>query len=281
MVVTEIALSMVLTIGAALIIESFAHIQQVNTGINPENRLAARLDLPYPKYPTPKQRAAFLHDVLDRLRLARGVQAVAVASYLPIGGGVSRWGFSFEGRAASVPDLLVADSTVISPDYFTTIGATLLMGRDFSDHDSLESPATMIVNEAFVRQFLPDKQPLGQRLSIGDGASNPVEIIGVVRDIKHRGLTEPAPTMMYFPITQRAVSRYWLLVHARQDPAPMASAAREAVLAVDKDQPLRHSQAWPWRWRRLEFTGSWPTQWRSAGRRSASAWPWARSAEMC
>ena len=240
LVVSEIALSLVLLIGAGLLIKSFVRLANVKTGFEAGNLLTANLSLPFSKYPEPEKRMAFFEQVLEKLQAIPGVQSVGATTDLPLSGSNNNITFIIEGRAAALlSDEPAANWRAVSPDYFTTMGMTLVNGRGFTNRDRKGTPEVVLINEAMAERYWPGESAIGKRITIYDNdAPRPWrEIIGIVSNIRHFNLRkEPVPEM-YVPHLQRPQSSMTLVSRLTSDQQSVIAAMREAVLSVDKDQP--------------------------------------------
>jgi putative ABC transport system permease protein len=244
LVVTEVALALVLLIGAGLMIRSFVRLQQVSPGFNAENVLTMDLALSVNKYAKPEQQAAFIQNVLQKIESLPGAQAAGITSSLPLGRGDSSGPFRFEGLPTPAPgEAPTASFRAVSPHYFEAMGIALMKGRAFTEQDRAGAPDVMIINEALARRYFPDEDPVGKRL-IGNrlqllgGDEVTREIVGVVADVRHFGLDAEARPEMYFPYNQDPWPGAYVAVRAASDPAAMAAAIRNQIWAVDKDQPI-------------------------------------------
>lgn len=243
LVIAEVALAVVLLIGAGLLLRSFARVQQVNPGFNPEHVLIAAVSLPQSQYKNPQQWASFYQDVLDRLKAQPGVMGAAAALPLPPNGGGFNFGFEIEGRAPQEPGRQnTAEYSAVSPNYFEVMQIPLLRGRLFTELDAAPSQKVCVITETLARRFFPGQDPIGERLIFGYREQVPRQIVGIVADVKQKGLTEPAPPVMYVPYTQNAWWATWLVVRASGDPAALGPTLRAQVLAVDKNLPLEGLQ---------------------------------------
>jgi putative ABC transport system permease protein len=242
LVVSEVALSLVLLVGAGLLAKSFLRLQNVKPGFDPDHLLTVDLALPQTKYKDDAQMARFFEQVVERLRAVPGVEAAAAVSHLPLSGHEELDGFSIEGHPEpiEVAQIQTADFRVITPDYFRALKIPLLKGRLFTDQDRANTTYSVIIDESFARRFFPGEDPVGKRLT-EQGSRNPhgpATIIGVVGGVKHTDLkTEPRPTM-YLAAPQSPYQNMTLLVRSADDPASLTDAVRREVWAVDKDQPL-------------------------------------------
>jgi predicted permease len=244
LVITEVAVSFLLLIGAGLLIQSFMRVQAVEPGFDPHNTLALRLSLPKGKY---RDRAAvtqFSERLLPKIQSLPGVEAVAAASMLPMSGPNHTIDFSVAGRAVLPSDTHQAQYRVATPDYFRAMKIPLLQGRTIDAHDTADSVKVVIINETMARRFWPDQSPIGARINIDDNNTGPrpVEIAGVVGNVKHMSL-ESNPTFdLYLPFAQvhedsvamLANTHYWL-VRSTADAFAVEAAFRHELQSIDRD----------------------------------------------
>ncbi len=234
LIVAEIALSLVLLIGAGLMIKSFIRLQQVDLGFATENALTMRLTLPQAKYPEKRDQARFFQQALQQIQAAPGVELAAAISRLPLTSGNSSRSIMIEGRdAQNSPS---ADYRVISHDYFRAMSIPVLKGRPFTERDNAEAAGSVIINETAARLYWPDEEPVGKRLQIeGDEW---FEIIGVVGDVKHLGQDSKTRPEVYASYLKRPWPFMTIIARSPQNAAALGETLREAVLAVDRDQPV-------------------------------------------
>ena len=239
LVISEIALAMMLLIGAGLMIRSFLRLQEVDPGFNPEGILAIDLSLPASKYREDRQIVAFFHQLTGRLSTLPGVEGAAVVSALPLAGGDITT-FSIEGRPEPPPSQVIdAEYRVVSPGYFTTMGIPLVRGSGFTEHHTAEVPAVTIINETMARQFWPGEDPIGQRINLGNPARSPWRtIIGIVKDIRNEGLDREPYPQMYAPYAQFPRRSMTLVARAASAPLGLVPSIRRELTGVDQDQPL-------------------------------------------
>ena len=237
LIVSEIALSLVLLVGAGLMIKSFIRLQQVELGFATENLLTMRLTLPQAKYPEKRDQARFFQQALQRVQAAPGVELAAAISRLPLTPGNSSRSIIREGReAADAQNSPSADYRVISPDYFRAMSIPVLKGRPFTERDNAEAAGSVIINETAARRFFPDEDPVGKRLQIeGDEW---FEVVGVVGDVKHLGQDSKTRPEVYVSYLKRPWPVMTFVARSAQNPAALGETLREAVLAVDRDQPV-------------------------------------------
>ncbi len=242
LVVSEVALALMLLIGAGLLIKSFLQLRYVNPGFDASNALTMRILLPATRYAQPPQQAAFFEQLIERTRTMPGVEAAGVILNLPLGGGSMSRNFTIEGRPAPAPgEGPNAAVNIASPDYFRAMRIPLVRGRNLSAEDRRESPFAVVVNEAFVRRFWQKEDAVGQRIQLGQG--NPwATIVGVVGDVKQAGLASEARPEMYFALSQAGATTMSLVVRAKGDTAPLAGLLRGAVRELEPTQPIASIQ---------------------------------------
>jgi putative ABC transport system permease protein len=240
LVVTEIALALVLLVGAGLLVRSFVRVLGADAGFRAEGVLTASLPLPQARFPEEAQRAAFVRQVVERVKAVPGVQAASAA--LPLLGGWQS-SFALEGRPEAAPGQSPsADVTRVTPDYFRAMGLRVLAGRVFTERDTAAAPPVAVVDETFVRAHYPGESPLGKRMRFGGRSPAPdvkwLEIVGVVGHVKNYGVDQASRVEVYLPYDQSPVTGVTLIVRAEKDPAALSSALRESVKAVDPDVPV-------------------------------------------
>lgn len=237
LLVAEVALSIVLLVGASLLLRSFAKLTNVDPGFKPANVLAFQVSLPPATYPADPSRIAFFDTLLQRLETLPDVRAAAMVHRLPLRGGYVL-SFSVEGRPRAKPgEEPSAHYRVVSPGYFETLSIPLLRGRLFAARDTEKPPFAAVVDEAFVKRHFPNENPIGRSLDIGNGVDGLYEIVGVVGNVVHEGLDESTEPTMYVPFKQSVFSTMWMLVRAKDDPARLAGGVRQAVREIDRTLP--------------------------------------------
>jgi putative ABC transport system permease protein len=240
LVVAEVALSLVLLLGAALMIESLAVLQRGDPGCDPHGVLTLLLGLPQQQYPEPRQQSAFFDRVLTRLRALPGVEAAATVDWLPLTEPGLNEPVAIAGRTtgalAEQPQVAVR---LISPGYLQTLRIALRRGRDFTAADALDRPAVVLISESMARRFWPGEDPLGKRLILGVAPHVVQEVVGVVADVKVDGLrvAGPVPTV-YQPMAQRPWPATTFVVRTKTRPESLVPAVARAIHAEDKDLPL-------------------------------------------
>jgi putative ABC transport system permease protein len=240
LVISEVALSLVLLIGAGLMIRSFWKLQNVDPGFDTSNALTMSVVLTPIRYSEPHQRLAFVDRVIEQIRAVPGVVSVGTTTTIPLAGGGSTQPFSIEGRPApAIAEQPMAQTRYISPDYFRAIGIPLRQGRSFSDQDRDNSVPVIIVSEAMARRFWPGENPIGRRLTPSfhpeQGAR---EIVGVVGDVKTSGLDVDASAMMYLPYKQLALPFVSFVVRTTSNPESLVQPVSKAIYSIDNEQAL-------------------------------------------
>jgi putative ABC transport system permease protein len=242
LVVSEIALALMLLIGAGLLIKGFWRLRSVDPGFKTDNLLTMRIELPESRYKEIPRQTQFRQTVLERLNSLPGVQA-AMVSELPLSGDQLTHNFIIDGRPpleiGTEPEL---NTRSVAGDYFRTMNIPVLQGRDLTPQDRSDAPAVGLVNETFVRQYFPDESPIGKRIRWA--RVEPVKwmtIVGVVGDVKHFGLNQPEEAAFYSPYFQsdQPWKRWmYLVVRSGADPASLAGQVKSEVWSVDKLLPV-------------------------------------------
>ena len=237
----EVALAVLLSVSAGLLLRSFARVTEVDPGVRTANILTMNVSLPEVKYDTPLKRATFYKNLIDRLDALPGVRSAGAVIFLPLRVSILSFrigvnSFTIEGRPPVPPDQQPqADYRTATPGYFNTMGIALRQGRLFDQHDDQDAKRVVIVNEAMVRKHFPHENPLGRHIVMG----TPMEIVGVVADAKLYGLDAPVEPAVYLPHAQRSnESAMAIVVRTEGDPAAMASTVRREILKLDPEQPV-------------------------------------------
>jgi putative ABC transport system permease protein len=238
LVVCEIAMALVLLVGAGLLARSLMKLMAVSPGFQPENALTMEISLPSFKYREPSQQMAFFSQLLERASNVPGVESAALTMVLPLSGNDSQNSFLLENDPAN-SEARWAGLRLISPDYFRAMGIPLLNGRDFNVGDTGSSPEVIIINEAMRRRYWPDQDAIGKRIFFGE---SPSTIVGVAGNVKHLGLDAEEKPEMYMPFLQSPTSQAILVARAKTDPLSLVAALRGEVSAIDKDQPVERIQ---------------------------------------
>jgi len=243
LVIVEVALSLVLLIGAGLLGKSFVLLSEVRPGFDPDRVLSTNLSLAKTKYQKAEQQQAAFAEIVRRSAALPGVEAAAVIYPLPFGGSSTNNTFLIAGRPAVRPeDKPSSNHRVISADYFRALNIPLLRGRSFDERDTPHAPPVIVVNETFARRFFAGTEALGQHIMIeGEAGENAVpparEIIGVVGDVRHESLDTESGPEYYVPYTQAPEPFMSLVVRSTvTNPESLAATVREAIKQMDKDQ---------------------------------------------
>ena len=258
LVVAETALALVLLIGAALLIRTFASLHKVDAGFNPSHVLSFETTLGGSKYATTASVDLLTRNVVREIETLPGVTTAANVPFLPLEGGFSL-GFDIPGRTPPPGQASTGGGawTYVSPEYFKVLEIPLRRGRFFTERDTASSPKVAIVNEAFAKKYWPDGDALGQRIQIGvlmgpDFAEGPREIAGVIGDVKEWGIGKPAPPMMYVPLAQVrdsfiALDNTFLpmtwIVKTSAAPLSMIAAVRKKVAEADGQLAIGHERS--------------------------------------
>jgi putative ABC transport system permease protein len=237
LLVAEVAMSIILLVGAALLLRSFARLTSVDPGFRPEHVLAFRVALPNATYSEDHQRSAFFARLMEALDGLPEVASAGITQSLPMRGDYIL-SFTIQGRPEPKPnDGPSANYRVISPDYFQAMGIPLLRGRPFSTRDGEKAPKVAVVDQKFVDRHFPNENPIGQGIDIGNGTDGFYEIVGVVGSIRDASLEQnPSPTM-YVPFDQDPFSAVWVVARTTGDPVAVSGAARQAVQRIDATLP--------------------------------------------
>jgi len=238
LVAVEVALSLVLLIGAGLMIKSFVRLQQTNLGFNPDQLLTVNVSLSSSKYPEDRQQAAFFQQALERIQSLAGVQSAGATTALPLTLSVSGSDFRIEGRPEpEAGKEMIINTSSISPDYFKTLGISILKGRDFSDRDNSDAPLAAIINSDLARIYFPTEDPLAKRITFDDGESW-ISIVGVVADIKRMGLDTTAKPEVYFPYLQVPSPSMSVVARTTTEPLSLVGGVKNQIQTIDKDLPV-------------------------------------------
>jgi putative ABC transport system permease protein len=238
----EIAVSVLLLVGALLMVRSFARLQSADLGFAPDRVLSLRMILPGYRYQSPDQVRRFAEGVVARVAALPGVESAGLTNYLPLSGWWGTRNFRVEGKPVPPPDATPeGDFRVATPGYFSTMGIRVLRGRGFTDADSATSPSVVIINETLARQYWPGGDPVGQRMLVDvDNGTRAWEIIGVVADVKSFGVQEDTHPELFRPFAQEPSGLLGLVVRFNADPDAQTTMVRRAIWDVDKDQPVSH-----------------------------------------
>jgi putative ABC transport system permease protein len=238
-VIAEIALAVVLLAGAGLMARSFERMRAVPLGFDPRNVIAIDLDLPPSRYASPESRELLVKQIESRVRRLPGVTAVGTTRALPLESGGPDVVFTIDGRPALKAGTLEPNAffTAVTPEYFHAMGMAVVHGRGLLDADD-HSTATrvVVINETMARRFWGTADPVGQRLTLGDGRK--ADVIGVVRDVRQRFLLNPLSPQMFVAWSQAPETQVSMVVRAAVDPSTLIDAIHRDVWAVDPSLPV-------------------------------------------
>ncbi|MBO0799854.1 MAG: ABC transporter permease, partial [Blastocatellia bacterium] len=238
LVVAQVALSLVLLIGAGLLIRSLQSLLNLNAGFERKNVLTFALELP--RGYSEARESELSQQILAHLKTLPGVRLASFSFPAPFLRG--RWTatFSVEGHTPRTGEDMELDCLRVMPDFFESLGMALLQGRTFTPRDNDGAPKVAVINESMARYFFPQANPVGKRLGRGSGSELSLEIVGVVRDMRYRGLREAAPRIVYLPSLQtKNPSAESFIVSTRGNPAKMVAALRREAQAIDPAVSLR------------------------------------------
>jgi putative ABC transport system permease protein len=246
-VVSEFALALVLLIGAGLLIRSFWRLQEVAPGFDPRNVLTAEVWLPTPNQPdrgryfAPEKKVAFARQLLERVRALPGVEYAGLTTGLPLGSNLSSGLFTAEGRETlGLEGSARGEARRVTPDYFRAMGIPLLSGRAFTESDDRVPASVAVVGERLARRIWPGEDPLGKRLKLGGPTSTApwLTVVGVVGDVKSRGMDVETPLQIYIPFFSEPNLYMALAARTNSDPAALTRVVAEEARAIDGDQPV-------------------------------------------
>jgi predicted permease len=238
LVVSEMALSLVVLVSAGLLIRSFTRLMSVDKGFDAHNVLALDVSLAPTKYPEPDRQSEFFEQVMERIRSLPGIESVGAVSEVPLGENATNGGINIEGQTFAPNTEPIAEKIIVSADYFHVMHIQLRSGRFLTDQDRRGREQVAVVNEAFVKNYLGNKNAIGTKIDFGWETEGWQQIVGVVGNVKHVGLAEAPLPAVYVPHLQRPSLGMTLVVRSTRDPTMLAGTIRDQVFAVDKDQPV-------------------------------------------
>jgi putative ABC transport system permease protein len=240
LVIFQIAVCMLLLIGASLMIQTFAHLQRVDLGFDPANVLSLNISLPTVKYAKAEQQTAFFDELLRKVDAVPGVRSASISAALPL---TPRRITPIlpEGQPevplAQRPFIIIE---AIGEQWFQTMRVPMKMGRAFTDADNAQAPRVVIINEALARRFWPNENAIGKHIIVG--RQTPAEVVGIAADVKNNGLAVDSAPQLYLPFPQLPWGNMNLLVRTAIDPHQLISTLRQQVYSVDPDQPITQVQ---------------------------------------
>ena len=239
LVAVEVALSLVLLIGAGLMVRSVWLLTGVHPGMDPRHVLTAWISLPEPGY-EPAEQVRFFDDLLRRLRALPEVESAGLASLLPLGGQGNSWPVEVAGRPqVPLSEQLQVQGNVISPGYLQSLRIPMLRGRDFAESDRAGAPAVVLVSESTARLFWPNEDPIGQRVNLAFFPDATREVVGIVKDVRERELSDGGTASIYLPAAQTPSTHMAVVVRSRTTvPEALEPALKAAVREIDPNQPV-------------------------------------------
>jgi putative ABC transport system permease protein len=242
LVIVETALSLVLLIGAGLMLRSFNRLLRVNPGFNPERVLTLHVPLPN-IFTKNSDQVAYYTRMLERVQTIPGLNAVSLVVPRPLGDVDANWTFAMEGRPSPPGEEELVKMRVVSSGYFRAMGITVRRGRVFNDSDTAEAPGVAVINETLARRYFPNADPIGRRVAMPGGGKNPkwVPIVGVVNDVKGISMRDESDPEIYWDFRQYLFAPFATTLTLRtlgDDPMRLAAAVQKEVRSVNPDQPI-------------------------------------------
>jgi putative ABC transport system permease protein len=239
LVSAEVALAVVLLVGAGLLLRSLWGLLDVPLGFNPRNVLAVSISLPRAIYREPFQQVQFAERLLDRLKNVPGIESVGISTAIPLTSGEDV-GIMFEGRTGDTAGT-TANYFGVTPAYLRVMQIPLIRGRPITEQDTATSPPVVLINETMARRFFPDEDPIGKRLDIS-GPTYMREIVGIVGDIKQESLRTPTPPQVYEPFARKPGPTIHVMLRAPDNRLRFAETVRHEVRAIDNAQPISEAR---------------------------------------
>jgi putative ABC transport system permease protein len=241
LVISEVALALVLLVGASLLLKSFVRLQNVDPGFDPRNVLTLEVSLPVAKYPRGKPVSDFYAETIRRVQALPGAEAAALTSILPLSGTNSDSSFAIEGRDP-VQEKVYPDEEIrsVTENYFKALRVPLVQGRFFDARDNADAPKVAIINQAFARKWFPNQDTVGKKITFDDPRKpDPkwITIVGLVGDMRHQGLDLEAKPEYYLPHPQNPYRGMILAVRSKQDPRALAESIRRELRQLDPELP--------------------------------------------
>jgi putative ABC transport system permease protein len=238
LIVSQVAFSFLLLIGAGLMLRSFMKLQQVDAGFQPENVLTMRLGLNFTKYNSDDKQRAFFETLLDKIAVQPGVNSAAASMTVPLGDSMRMTGdFQIEGETpAPGQSLPVGHFRIVTPSYFDALHIPLLAGRVFTKADRPDAPIVTVISQTAARRFWPGKDPIGKRVS-GDGGQTWAQIVGIVGDVREYGLNNDPVEAIYVPLAQNPLADGSLIIKTAGEPMGAARRVIELIYEIDPNQP--------------------------------------------
>jgi predicted permease len=245
LVVTEVALAVILVVGAGLMMRSLSALNRIDLGFNPRSALTLRLAVPIARYDTPERVVSFYRNLLDRVRAVPGVQAAGVVRVLPLATTIGDFGLDVEGYEEPPDNGAKGDWQIVSDGAFEAMGTRLVRGRWFTPADTTETLPVAVVNETLARQYFKDGQAVGGRLRVGRMTNPWVVVVGIVADERHNGVTGLVKGKFYIPHSQwhvvtggNLVRNAFIVIRTTGDPMALAGPVRAEVRGLDPTVPV-------------------------------------------
>ena len=237
LLVIQVAISLVLLVGAGLFLRTLQNLRHVDVGFNPQNVTLFRINPSLNRYDGPRA-IALLDQMLDRLSSVPGVRAASLSQPALLSGSVNSTSIYTQGRTYDRNDQPEINRLVVSPNFFSTMEIPVLLGRGFGPADGEEAPKVAMINEAAARKYFAGTNPIGQRFGSSPETTNQLEIVGIVRDTKYNSVRDAAPPTMYVPYRQARIGSPMFEIRTAGDPATVVSGLREAVRQMDPNLPM-------------------------------------------
>ena len=240
LVTAEVALSLLLLVGAGLLIKSFMRLQQVDGGFDPQDVLTMQVALPQARYSTPEQIRSFFRELSSRVAVIPGVSTVGAVSVLPLSGAGTSGTVTLDNPAVDPESPPEADQRIATPGYFEAMGIRVIRGRAFEEADNETAAPVAIIDETLAEKFWPNEDPIGRRIKRGGQQSTSpwTTIVGVVRHVRYRTLEEPSRVQVYWPHAQVPSFFMSLTVKTGLDPQSLTRTIQSEVASLDPDQPV-------------------------------------------
>jgi putative ABC transport system permease protein len=237
LVVAEVALALVLLVGAGLMVRSFSKLLAVDPGFDRNNLIGAQLLLPTARYRERQEIARFYETVIERLQQSPGIRNASAVSTLPMSdvGQAMALPFNVEGQPPPPSEDPLADVRIVAPAYFDTMKIALLAGRFLDERDTQDRPRTSVINETMARMYFPDRSPLGQIIQNPHGRS---EVVGVVADVRTQGLDRAPKKQVYLPLRQSPTAGMAVVARTERDAGAFGRTLQEVIWSVDPAQPI-------------------------------------------
>jgi len=235
LVVAQVAVCLVLLVGATLFLRSFIAAQSLSPGFDASHVVTASMDM-FPSGYTGDRHREFQRRAIEAVQAVPGVESAAFGSRLPLGfGGNNSTSVGVEGYVPRENEEIVINYSTIGPNYFETMGIPIRQGREYNDTDTLQSPRTLVINETMAKRYWPEGKALGGKIRLGQ---NLAEVIGIVADSKYSSINERPLAQLFFPMSRSETSTLRLFVKTAGDPAPLVAEVRNAIRGIDATLPV-------------------------------------------